>query len=296
MIACLNHAVSENYALYNGDCVEVLAQLPERSIDLAVYSPPFADLYVYSDSERDMGNSTQEEFDAHYGHMLPHLYRVIRPGRIVAVHCMDLNARKSVEGYMGLRDFSGDLIRAHIKAGFVYLSRITIWKDPVSQQQRTKAHNLLYKNIQDDSTRCYPGLPDYVLLFRRPVEAGDDAHTIKVPQKPEGFPLEQWQEWASPVWMTIDQQNTLNRRKSGDEGDERHICPLQLDTIERLVRMYTNPGETVLSPFAGIGSEGHVALTWKRKFVGIELKESYFGDAVQTMKAATDDRQRTLFG
>lgn len=302
MIRCLDSSSGRDWSLYNGDCVEVVAQLPERSVDLAVYSPPFADLYVYSDNERDMGNSTAAEFETHYSHLLPHLLRVVRPGRIIAVHCMDLPARKSVEGYMGLRDFSGDLVRMHIAAGFTYLSRITIWKDPVAQMQRTKSHNLLYKNIQEDSTRNYPGMPDYVLLFRRPVLPGEEGEIVKVPQyanptdkRPDHFPLDQWQEWASPVWMTIDQENTLNRSKAREDADEKHICPLQLDTIERLIRMYSNPGEVVLSPFAGIGSEGHVALTWKRKFVGIELKGSYFREATKTCKTATDDRQGSLF-
>ena len=296
MIPCIDSAEGKHWTLYNGDSCEILAHLPPRSVDLAVYSPPFADLFVYSDSERDMGNSTRAEFDSHYAHLMPHLYRVMRPGRIVAVHCMDLNTRKSVEGVMGHSDFSGDLIRAHVAAGFVFLSRITIWKDPVTQQARTKAHNLLYKNIQEDSTRCYPGLPDYVLLFRRPIEAGEEGETIKVPQRPEGFPLAQWQEWASPVWMSVDQGNTLNKLKSGDPDDERHIGPLQFDVIERVVRMYTNEGEIVLSPFAGIGSEGHVALTWRRKFVGVELKSSYFQTAIGTLKEASDDRQASLFG
>lgn len=313
---CLDSKIGQNYAIYNGDSCEVLPQLPERCADLIVYSPPFADLYVYSDSERDMGNSTDAEFSQHYGHLLPHLFRALRPGRLCAVHCMDLPARKSVEGWMGLRDFSGDLIRMHQAAGFHYLSRITIWKDPVTQMQRTKSHNLLYKNIQEDTTRNYAGLPDYILLFRRPVLPGEDEMTEKVKQTPETFSLDQWQQWASPVWpvdwseipetwrdpvwMDIDQQDTLNgergRRAARSDDDEKHICPLQLPTIRRLVKMYTNPGEVVLSPFLGIGSEGYVSIQEKRRFVGCELKGSYFRAAAANLASIEDTRQRSLFG
>lgn len=316
MITCIDSRMGENYAIYNGDSCEVLPQIPEKSVDLAVYSPPFSDLYVYSDSERDMGNSTQQEFAEHYSHLLRGLFRVMRPGRLVAVHCMDLPSRKSVEGWMGLRDFSGDLIKMHTAAGFHYLSRITIWKDPVTQMQRSKAHNLLYKNIQEDTTRNYVGLPDYILLFRRPVLDGEDGDTVKVKQTPETFSLDQWQQWASPVWpvnwseipdtwrdpvwMDIDQQETLNgergRREARDEEDEKHICPLQLPTIRRLVKMYSNPGEVVLSPFLGIGSEGYVSLQERRRFVGVELKGSYFRTAAANLASIENAKQVSLFG
>lgn len=315
-VICLDSKHGQNYSIYNGDSCEVIPQFPERCADLIVYSPPFSDLYVYSDSERDMGNSTEAEFAEHYGHLLPALFRALRPGRLCAVHCMDLPARKSVEGWMGLRDFSGDLIKMHQAAGFHYLSRITIWKDPVTQMQRTKSHNLLYKNIQDDTTRNYAGLPDYILLFRRPVLDGEDGRTVKVKQTPETFSLDQWQQWASPVWpvdwseipetwrdpvwMDIDQQDTLNgergRRSARGEDDEKHICPLQLPTIRRLVKMYTNPGEVVLSPFLGIGSEGYVSLQEKRRFVGCELKGSYFRAAEMNLASIEDRRQGSLFG
>lgn len=310
-VTCLNSSIGRNFALYNGDTVEVCAQLPERSADLIVYSPPFSDLYVYSDNERDMGNSTAAEFEEHYRHLLPSLYRALRPGRICAVHCMDLPARKSVEGWMGLRDFSGDLIRMHTDAGFHLLSRITVWKDPVTQMQRTKSHNLLYKNIQLDSTRNYPGLPDYVLLFRRPVESGEDAHAVKVPQDPTDYTLDQWQRWASPawsadwsevpdswhqpVWTDIDQNDTLNKQRAREDADEKHICPLQLPLIRRLVKMYSNPGEVVLSPFAGIGSEGYVTLQEGRRFVGAELKASYFETAAHYLTGIENAKQLSLF-
>ena len=315
-IVCLDSKIGRNYAIYNGDSCEVIPQMPERCADLIVYSPPFSDLYVYSDSERDMGNSTDQEFAAHYAHLLPALFRALRPGRLCAVHCTDLPARKSVEGWMGLRDFSGDLIRMHQDAGFHFLSRITIWKDPVTQMQRTKGHNLLYKNIQEDTTRNYAGLPDYILLFRRPVLDGEDGETVKVKQTPETFPLDQWQQWASPVWsvdwseipdswrepvwMDIDQQDTLNgergKRAARTDDDEKHICPLQLPTIRRLVKMYTNPGEVVLSPFLGIGSEGYVSLQEGRRFVGVELKGSYFRASLANLASIEDTRQASLFG
>ena len=315
-IVCIDSRIGQRYAIYNGDSCEVLPQFPERSADLVVYSPPFSDLYVYSDSERDMGNSTQQEFETHYRHLLASLFRVLRPGRLCAVHCMDLPSRKSVEGWMGLRDFSGDLIRMHTAAGFHYLSRITIWKDPVTQMQRSKAHNLLYKNIQEDTTRNYAGLPDYILLFRRPVLDGEDGATVKVKQTPETFSLDQWQQWASPVWpvdwseipetwqdpvwMDVDQQDTLNgergRREARGEDDEKHICPLQLPTIRRLVKMYTNPGEVVLSPFLGIGSEGYVSLQEGRRFIGVELKGSYFRTAAKNLDSIENVRQTSLFG
>lgn len=313
MIRCLDSEHGKTWSIFHGDSCEVLPQLPERCADLAVYSPPFSDLYVYSDSERDIGNSTAQEFETHYrDHLLPAVFRALRPGRICAVHCMDLPSRKSVEGWMGLRDFSGDLVRMHSAVGFHYLSRLTIWKDPVTQMQRSKAHNLLYKNIQDDTTRNYAGLPDYVLLFRRPVQAGEEELTAKVKQTPETFSLDQWQQWASPVWpvdwreipadwrepvwLDIDQQETLNRAQAREEADEKHICPLQLPTIRRLVKMYTNPGEVVLSPFLGIGSEGYVSLQERRKFVGCELKGSYFRTAAANLRSIDNVRQVGLFG
>lgn len=313
MIPCIDSAEGKTWSIYQGDSCEVLPHFPERSADLIVYSPPFSDLYVYSDSERDIGNSTAQEFERHYaGFLLPQLFRMLRPGRICAVHCMDLPSRKSVEGWMGLRDFSGDLIRMHAAAGFHFLSRVTIWKDPVTQMQRSKAHNLLYKNIQEDSTRNYAGLPDYILLFRRPVLPGEDDQTVKVPQTPATFSLDQWQAWASPVWpvdwseipadwrepvwLDVDQQDTLNKVQAREDADEKHICPLQLPTIRRLIRMYSNPGEVVVSPFLGIGSEGYVARQEGRRFVGVELKGSYFRTARANLLSLEDNRQQGLFG
>jgi len=297
-IRCLDSAHGENWTMYNGDCVDVVGQLPGCSVDLSIYSPPFSDLFIYSDSERDMGNCTDDsQFAEHYGHLLREMFRVIRPGRMTCVHVSDIPARKSREGFIGLRDFSGDVIRAHQSAGFHYHSRITIWKEPVTEMQRTKAHGLLWKNIKDDSTRNRVGIPDYVLIFKRPpTTKAEEALAEKVQHTPEEFPVDQWQKWASPVWMDVDQGRTLNARIAKGEGDEKHMCPLQLDVIERLAVLYSNPGDVVLSPFGGIGSEGVGVLRFGRKFVGVELKPGYFGRALRNLRDSEDDSQTDLFG
>jgi len=316
MIKCLNHDSGSSWTMYNGDCVEVVAQLPPASIDCAIYSPPFSDLFVYSSSERDMGNcASDDEFSEHYAHLLTAMFRAVRPGRICAVHVSDLPARKSKEGFIGMRDFSGAVIRAHQAAGFHYHSRITVWKDPVTEMQRTKSHGLLYKNIKDDSTRNRVGFPDYILIFKRPpTSKAEEDSIVKVSHTPATFPLDQWQKWASPVWTTegqtgadtfeaisksvwmdIDQSNTLNFRAVREHADEKHMCPLQLDVIERLCGLYTNPGDVVLSPFGGIGSEGVGVLRLGRKYVGVELKPSYFSAACANMRAEEDDRQGVMF-
>lgn len=318
MIQCINHKSGNNWTMYNGDCVEVVRQLPKASVDVVIYSPPFSDLFIYSESERDMGNcASDDEFAEHYGHLLRAMFDVLRPGRLACVHVSDLPARKSREGFIGLRDFSGDVIRAHQAAGFHYHSRITVWKDPVTEMQRTKSHGLLYKNIREDSTRNRVGMPDYLLIFRRPaLTPAEEAIAIKVAHSTQEFPLDQWQEWASPVWWSkgtekdrqildswlspvwsdIDQGNTLNVRIAREDKDEKHMCPLQLDVIDRLAVMYSNPGEVVLSPFGGVGSEGVGALRRGRKFVGIELKESYFNRACVNLAGEEDDSQQSLFG
>jgi len=270
------------FDLKNMDCVDGVAALPDHSIDMSVYSPPFADLFVYSDDERDMGNcQNMDEFLAHYDFLLTELVRVMKSGRIVAVHCSDLPTVKFKDGFIGLRDFPGDLIRAHQKAGFIYHSRVTIWKDPVTEMQRTKALGLLYKQLTKDSTKSRQGLSDYVLIFRAPGE-----NQVAVEQKRENFPLDQWQEWASPVWNDIRQTKTLNVRPGRGINDERHVCPLQLDLIQRCVLLWSNPGETILSPFTGIGSEGFVALEEGRNFVGFELKKSYYDTAIDNLTVA----------
>lgn len=281
-IRCIDEAHGKDWALYNADCVDAVAQMPSQSVGFSVYSPPFGDLFIYSESECDMGNSSCDgEFFSHYSFLLREMARVMKPGRICAVHCSDLPARKWKDGWIGTRDFSGDIIRAHEVSGFHYLRRVTVWKDPVVEMTRTKALNLLHKQILKDSTKSYPGLPDYVLLFRAPGENAEPVtHTA------HDFPVSQWQEWASPVWMTIQQTNTLNTALAKENGDEKHICPLQLDLIERAITMWSNPGDIVLSPFAGIGSEGYVALKMRRKFVGCELKPSYFRQAAKHLAEA----------
>lgn len=287
-IRCLNSATGENYQAINGDCVDVLRQFPSDSIGLSVYSPPFGSLFVYSDSAADMGNSTDDEFAAHYAFLVREKLRVTMPGRLTAVHCSDLPMTKWRDGVIGIKDFSGQIIKIHEDAGWVLHGRRTIWKCPVVEMTRTKHVGLLYKQLQKDSAKSRGGMPDYLLTFVKP---GDNPKPIA--HTPKDFPLEQWQEWASPVWMSVQQSNVLNVTMAREANDERHLCPLQLDVIERAVVMWSNRGDVVLSPFMGIGSEGVVSLDNGRKFVGIELKESYWRQAVGYLDSR--DRQGQLF-
>ena len=289
-VRCLNETHGQKYAAYNGDCVDVMRQLPDRSVGFSVYSPPFGNLFCYSDSECDMGNSADNsEFFQHYQFLLTEMARVLKPGRLSAVHCSEIPHTKWKDGFIGIYDLPGDIIRAHQAAGFVLHSRVTIWKDPVVEMTRTKALGLLYKQLKKDSTRSRAGMPDYLLLFRAPGE-----NTEPVEHREGEFPVEQWQRWASPVWMDIRQTDTLNVRAAKDNADEKHICPLQLDLIERALVMWSNPGDIVLSPFMGIGSEGVVSLKVKRRFVGVELKESYFRQATKYL-AEAEATSATLF-
>lgn len=275
----------EDYVLYNADSVELVRQLPEDSVGLSAFSPPFSSLYCYSDSPRDMGNCTDDgEFLQHYGFLAGELLRITRPGRLCAVHCKDLVDYKGSSGRAGLRDFPGDLIRVHEAAGWKYHARATVWKCPVTEMQRTKAHGLLYKQLRADSTFSRMGLAEYVLFFRKWPDDGDAV--VPVTHTELTFPLDQWQDWASPVWMDIDQTNVLNVEQARSGEDEKHMCPLQLDLIERVVRLYSNPGDVVFSPFAGIGSEGVVALRCGRRFVGSELKPEYCKWAARNLRAA----------
>jgi DNA modification methylase len=294
-ITCLGEAHGKDWALYQGDSVDVVRQLPDRSVDLSVYSPPFSNLYCYSDSERDMGNSADDaEFMKHYRFLVGELHRVLRPGRLVCVHCKDLVNYKSRDGKAGLRDFPGELIRCHQDAGFAYHSRVTIWKCPVTEMQRTKAHGLLYKQLRKDSTFSRQGLAEYILVFRKWASSeAEEAEVARVEHTEASFPLDRWQEWASPVWMDIDQTNVLNAEAARENRDSKHMAPLQLDVIERCVSLWSNPGDVVLSPFAGIGSEGVVALQLGRKFVGVELKQSYFDQGRRYL--GDSNRQRDLF-
>lgn len=274
-IECLNEKHGRNYVAYHGDCVSVVSQLPSESVGFSVYSPPFGDLFIYSDSEADMGNSSSDgQFFDHYKFLIKEIARVTKPGRLSAVHCSDLPFRKWKDGKLGIKDFSGDIIRAHEEYGFTLHSRVTIWKDPVVEMTRTKALGLLYKQLQKDSCKSRTGMPDYLLVFKR-----DGENAEPVGHRPEEFPVSQWQKWASPVWMDINQTNTLNVRMAKEAADEKHLCPLQLDLIERAVIMWSNPGDVVLSPFMGIGSEGYIATKLKRKFIGVELKQSYWTHA-----------------
>jgi DNA methylase/SNF2-related domain len=268
------------FTFYLGDCVQQIQRVETGSVHMSVFSPPFADLYTYSNHAADMGNSrSYEEFRQHFGYLVPELRRVMMPGRNVAVHCMDLPIQKGKEGYIGLRDFSGLIREAFEAEGFIYHSRITIWKDPVVEMQRTKALGLLHKQVKKDSVMSRVGMPDYILVFRAPGEN-------PVPISQTDIPVDMWQKYASPVWMDINYGKTLQRESAREEKDEKHICPLQLDTIERLIHLWSNRGETVLTPFGGIGSEVYQALKMGRRGIGIELKEQYFNVAVRNCKSA----------
>lgn len=272
-------AHGDAWRLMMGDSCERLGELGDDSIDLSVYSPPFASLYTYSPSERDLGNSSdRRQFLDHYRFIVDQVLRTTKPGRLAVVHCQQLSTTKATHGVVGLTDFRGDLIREHVDAGWIFHGEVTIDKDPQAQAIRTKAHALMFQTLNRDSSGSRPAMADYLLVFRKP---GDN----QVPIKPE-CDNETWIEWARPVWYGIRETNTLNTRVAKDDADERHICPLQLDLIERCIRLWSNRGETVLSPFAGIGSEGHEAVRLGRRFVGCELKPSYWRTAVENLERA----------
>jgi DNA modification methylase len=281
-VDCLNEAHGEKWVAYQGDCVSVASQLPDECIDFSVYSPPFGSLFVYSDSAADMGNSSSDgEFAAHYAYLVREKFRLTKPGRLTAVHCSDLPMTKWKDGAVGIKDFSGDIIRLHQEAGWIFHSRRTIWKCPVVEMTRTKHVGLLYKQLRSDSSKSRGGMPDYLMTFIKP---GLNAEPIT--HDSTEFPVEQWQDWASPVWMDINQTNVLNVRTARSEKDEKHLCPLQLDLIERALVMWSNPGDTVLSPFMGIGSEGFQSVRLSRRFIGIELKEAYWRQACENLRGA----------
>ncbi|MBT8243829.1 DNA methyltransferase [Winogradskyella sp.] len=287
---------TEDYHLLNGDCVQESKKLKENQADLVVFSPPFAELYVYSDKEEDMGNvSDYKQFEEHFQYLIPEIKRVLKPGRICAVHCMDLPIQKGKEGFIGLRDFSGMLIDWFTSQGFIYHAKTTIWKNPVTEMQRTKALGLLHKTIKKDSAMSRVGIPDYVLFFRNDGEnITPITHQDTDPQEPNYLPVDLWQKYASPVWMDVDYRRTLQYRSARDGNDEKHICPLQLDTIERIIHLYSNPGEVVFSPFGGIGSEGCQALKMNRKSISIELKESYFNINAKNHKDFQHEKDSVL--
>lgn len=269
------------WTMHNGDCIEILKTLDADSIHMSVFSPPFSNLYVYSDSVRDMGNcQNHDEFFRNMDYFIPELLRVTQYGRLAAVHCSDLPTFAWKGESIGLYDFPGDLARAFVRHGWVYHSRVTIWKDPVVEMTRTNALGLLYKQLKKDSSRSRVGMPDYLLVFRK----GDGAAAEPVEHNPEEFPVEQWQQWASPVWTDIQQTDVLNTRLAKSDKDGKHVCPLQLDLIERAIRLWSNPNDLILSPFGGIGSEGVGAMRAGRRYVGIELKPEYFDVACKFLR------------
>lgn len=276
---------TENAILQLGDCIQLIQNVPSESVGFSIFSPPFAELYTYSDELEDMGNSKDyDEFLTAFRFLVNDLYRVLWSGRNVAVHCMDLPIQKGKEGFIGLRDFSGMIRQAFEDAGFIYHSRVTIWKNPVTEMQRTKALGLLHKQVKKDATMSRVGIPDYLMVFRKD---GERLHPVNC-----NITVDTWQKYASPVWMDIDYSNTLNARNGRGEKDEKHICPLQLDTIKRAIHLWTNEGDTVLTPFAGICSELYQAIKMKRKAIGFELKESYFNEGVKNIDAAEVSRKQ----
>ena len=279
-VKCKQQYEGNGFALYNGDSCEVMKAIPDNSVHYSIFSPPFAQLYVYSNSVRDLGNCRDTtEFYTQFEFILKELYRIMMNGRLVSIHCMDLPTQKSRDGFIGISDFSGDIIRMMQDAGFIYHSRVTIWKDPVVAMQRTKALGLLHKQIKKDSSMCRQGIADYIVTFRK---QGENPERIE--HTNETFPVSKWQNYASPVWMDINQSKTLQKESAREYKDEKHICPLQLDVIERCIELWTNPEDIVFTPFLGIGSECYQALSMNRRAVGIELKESYYNQAVANCK------------
>ena len=289
-INVISQSVTDRYALYNGDSCEVLKGIPDNSIHYSIFSPPFASLYTYSNSERDLGNCrTTSEFYEQFMFIVSELYRVIMPGRLISFHCMDLPLSKERDGIIGIRDFRGELIKVFENAGFVLHSQVCIWKDPVTAMQRTKAIGLLHKQIKKDSCMSRQGIPDYLVTMRKPGENPEPVtHTN------ETFPVAVWQRYASPVWMDINPSDTLQASSAREEKDERHICPLQLGVIRRALNLWTNRNDIVLTPFLGIGSEAVVSIEMGRRAIGCELKTSYYNQAVANCAGVTEFDQICL--
>lgn len=299
----MGQASGDNWTIYHGDCVEIVRQLPKKKIHYAIFSPPFGKgLYVYSASDRDIGNCNSDAvFRSSMKYLAQELSEVMMPGRLVSFHCMNIPLMKEQDGVIGIQDFRGDLIRVFQEVGFIYHSEVCIWKDPVTAMQRTKALGLLHKQIKKDSAMSRQGIPDYLVTMRNP---GVNLEPIK--HTAEDFPVHEWQHIASPVWAQLNDEydkfhgfqtpqkgtpslgvNPSETLQSiAEENDERHICPLQLPVIGRGVRLWTNPGDVVLSPFAGIGSEGYESILQGRRFIGCELKEAYFNQACINLRRA----------
>lgn len=310
----IDQKITDKYAIYNADTVEVARSLPDESVHFSVFSPPFASLYTYSNSDRDMGNvASHEEFWQHYRYLIKEQFRVMKPGRNIAIHCMNLPTSKQNDGFIGIRDFRGDIIREYQKEGFIFHSEVCIWKDPVVAMQRTKALGLLHKTIKKDSAMSRMGIADYIVVMRKPGEnvepiegpfeyyAGDaPPHGFECIQREDGrmyyvpgnqnTSIDVWQQYASPIWSDINQTDTLNFREGRDSDDERHICPLQLDVIERCLQLWSLPGELVWTPFLGIGSEAYMAVKLGRRAIGVELKPSYYQLALRNMQTAEEDQ------
>ena len=277
--------------MYHGDACEVTKGIPDNSIHYTLFSPPFSSLYTYSNSDRDMGNSKgDDEFFEHFHYLVDELYRITMPGRLLSFHCMNLPLMKQRDGIIGIKDFRGQLIKAFQDAGFIYHSEVCIWKNPVTEMQRTKALGLLHKQIKKDSAMSRQGLPDYVVTMRKP---GDDPEPIT--HTNETFPVDLWQKYASPVWMDIRQSDTLQKKSARAEEDERHICPLQLEVIKRCICLWTNPDDIVLDPFAGIASTNYMALRLGRRTIGVELKDSYYAQAVANCEMAMTEPIINIF-
>ena len=307
---CFNQVTTSEYSIVHGDCVDLAKTIPDGTIDYTLFSPPFESLYVFSDSIRDMGNSSREQFYQHFKFLVDEMMRITRPGRLLSFHCMNLPTSKVNDGYIGIRDFRGDLIRLFQSAGWIYHSEVCIWKDPVVAMQRTKALGLLHKTIRKDSSMSRQGIADYLVTMRKPGENDkpvrhyrdekelhstcEELELNPTNEEENIFPVEMWQKYASPVWMDINQSRTLNFRAGREDDDQKHICPLQLDVIERAMRLWTAPNDLVFSPFTGIGSEGYVAVQMGRKFIDSELKKSYFDLCVKNM-ADSKKQNRDLF-
>lgn len=323
----MDQAQGERWKLYNGDCVEALRDVESDTVGMVIYSPPFGNLYTYSDSYRDMGNvSGDEEFIKHYEFLVPELLRITVPGRLCVVHCKDLPAYRNRDGNCGLRDFPGDLIRCHERHGWAFHSRVTVWKCPVVERERTNNNGLLHKTVKRDSSQLRQGMADYVLVFRKP--PGEESNLSQLPiERPEGFTeyvgtsdprtdkshpsryartgfqpgkddssVAIWRRYAEPVWWDIDQTDVLNYELARDGADEKHICPLQIGLIERCVELWSLPNDLVCSPFTGIGSEGYQSLLMGRRFVGAELKQRYFEVACANLERAEKSKQqKSLF-
>lgn len=281
----LEQRIDEFYSMYHGDSCEVVKGIPDNSIHYTIFSPPFSSLYTYSNSDRDMGNSKDDaEFYEHFKYLVKELYRITMQGRLLSFHCMNIPLMKQKDGVIGLKDFRGELIKLFTDEGFIFHSEVCIWKNPVTEMQRTKALGLLHKQIKKDSSMSRHGIPDYVVTMRKP---GENPEPIE--HTNETFPVDLWQKYASPVWMDIKQSNTLQKKSARAEEDERHICPLQLDVIKRCICLWTNPGDIVLDPFAGIASSNYMALRLDRRTIGIELKDSYYVQAVANCEMAMNE-------